>query len=95
MAVNVELNDFSYDEIEEFAEDNLDMIKVDDITLEYLHEKYDIFEFLEDLGGIQTPNFYYPNNSILIVDAYDRLNRNIDKIPINALNKFLDDHNCI
>ena len=95
MGVNVDLHDFSHSEIEDFAEDHLDMIKVNDITLEYLHEKYDIFEFLKNLGGVQIPEIYYPNNSILNADAYERLNRNIDKVPVNKLNEFLDSYNCI
>jgi len=95
MAVSVELEDFDWDEIEDFAKENLEMIKVDDITLEYLHERYDIFDFLEHLGGLEIPDFSYPNNSIITVDIYKKLYRNIEKIPINELENLLNKYNCI
>lgn len=37
----------------------------------------------------------YPNNSIIHKATYEKFLNNIHRIPIDALERFLDDHNCI
>lgn len=37
----------------------------------------------------------YPNNGMIHKQVYEKFLNNIHRIPIKALDKFLDKHNCI
>ena len=37
----------------------------------------------------------YPNNSIVHKEVYEKLLNNIDKIPVNELDNFLSNYNCL
>ena len=93
--ITVDLNEFDFDEIKEFAEENLDMIHLNDIKLDKFYDNWEIIEFLEEKGYEINTNFIYPNNSIVTKNIYDRLLKNVDKIPLQELEHLLDKYNCI
>ena len=93
--ITVSLDEFEFDEIRDFAREELDMISVNDVKLENFYANWEIVDFLEDKGYEVNENFSYPNNSIVTRDTFSRLLRNIDKVPLQELEDLLDKHNCI
>lgn len=92
--MHIDIGDFDWTEIKIFAEENLDMIKIEDISLDLLEEKYGLSDFLEE-RGMDKLFLFYPNNSIRHESIYNRLTNNIDKVPLSELEALLDKYNCL
>lgn len=91
----VSLDEFDMEDIAEYARDHLDMVEINDLSLETFYDHEELVKFLRSKGYTVNENFYYPHNSITTKAAYDRLLNNVGKIPIQEIENLLDKYNCI
>lgn len=87
MSVIIDLDDFDYGDIREFAKDNLDMVdNISEIDTD------DILEELSYRGVHINQNFYYPNNSIIDADLIERFIGGFGDINKEEFEELLQKH---
>lgn len=85
--LTVDLEDFDYGDIREFAKDNLDMVdNISEIDTD------DLLEELESRGVHINQNFYYPNNSIIDADLIERFIDGYSDINKGEFEELLQKH---
>lgn len=90
--VVVDLDDFSSQDVINYAHWHFDMIDPDEASIDNLFSIEDIVLYLENEGFSVLENY---KQSILEACTYDRLLRNTEKIPLQELESLLDKYNCL
>lgn len=93
--MEIGLDNFYDDDIEEYAKDRLDMVKRGSVNIEEEFSIPEVEEFLVSKGVVLDKQFYYPNNSIVLYSAYQTLLNNVDKIPLSEIENLITKYNCI
>lgn len=96
--VEIDLYDIDRGIIEELAETRLSMIYPEECYCDELEpddfSSEDLIEVLEYRGykvDERPKNFNYPNNSIRVVDAWQKLIDNMDRIPVEKIEELTKD----
>ena len=87
MSIEINLEDFDEDDITKYAEDYLDMVKNEFVSLD-VFDSSEIIEHLE-FHGYHIKDRYL---SIIEEDLLERLEANIKGIDLFALEQFLQDY---